>query len=110
MNGVFRVTTLPTEPMPTLDGRHLGDKASLLAALGQVLNFPDYYGHNWDALDECLADLSWHQGPLRLLITHVNRIPAELQGSLIEIFSAAAQQWAKEGRAFALYLADTAAT
>ncbi|PJB03590.1 MAG: hypothetical protein CO126_06405, partial [Hydrogenophilales bacterium CG_4_9_14_3_um_filter_63_34] len=35
--------------MPTLDGRLLGDKSRLLAALGRELRFPDYYGGNWDA-------------------------------------------------------------
>jgi RNAse (barnase) inhibitor barstar len=69
MNGVFRVNSKPAQPMPTLDGRALGDKARLLAAIGAALNFPDYDGGNWDALDECLADLSWQQGPLHLLIT-----------------------------------------
>ena len=104
-NGVFRVSALPREPMPILDGRQLGDKASLLAALGQVLHFPDYYGGNWDALDECLADLSWHEGPLRLLITDADTLPDSLRENLIEIFLDAAKQWAETGRAFALYLA-----
>ena len=104
-NGVFRVSALPREPMPVLDGRQLGDKASLLAALGQALHFPDYYGGNWDALDECLADLSWHEGPLRLLITDADTLPDSLRENLIEIFLDAAKQWAEMGRAFALYLA-----
>lgn len=109
-NGVFRVSELPREPMPFLDGRQLGDKASLLTALGQALHFPDYYGANWDALDECLADLSWHEGPLRLLITHADNIPDALRENLIEIFLEAAKQWAEAGRAFALYLAISAAS
>jgi RNAse (barnase) inhibitor barstar len=108
-NGVFRVTALPTEPMPTLDGRLLGDKASLLAELGRALRFPDYYGGNWDALEECLADLSWHRGPLRLLITHAEAIPDDLRANLSDIFAAAARQWAVENRPFALYLADVKA-
>jgi RNAse (barnase) inhibitor barstar len=42
-----------------LDGRAIADKASFLAACAQALEFPSYFGHNWDALDELLADLSW---------------------------------------------------
>lgn len=105
MNGVFRVSTLPAQVMPTLDGRLLGDKATLLAELGRALDFPDYYGGNWDALDECLADLSWHDGPLRLLITNADALADDLRESLIDIFLQVARAWTAEGRAFALYLA-----
>jgi len=34
-------------------------KSMLLTALGSGLRFPDYYGTNWDALEECIRDLSW---------------------------------------------------
>jgi hypothetical protein len=34
-------------------------KAALLEALFVALRFPDYFGGNWDALDECIRDLSW---------------------------------------------------
>lgn len=105
MNGVFRISTLPTQAMPTLDGRLLGDKATLLAELGRVLDFPDYYGGNWDALEECLADLSWQEEPLLLLITDADALGDDLRDSLIDIFLQAARAWALEGRAFALYLA-----
>lgn len=33
------------------------DEKSLLRDLGPALLLPDYYGENWDALDECLRDL-----------------------------------------------------
>jgi len=29
----------------------------LFRALAQALQLPDYFGHNWDALDECLRDV-----------------------------------------------------
>ncbi len=114
-DGVFRVIRLPTEPMPTLDGRLLGDKAGLLAALGHALHFPDYYGGNWDALEECLADLSWHEGALHLLITHADTLPDALRENLADIFLGAAKQWADSQWAdsrggFALYLADSTAS
>ena len=34
------------------------DKATLLARLAAALQFPDWFGHNWDALSDCLTDLS----------------------------------------------------
>ena len=36
-------------------------KTVLLETLGAGLRFPDYYGVNWDAFEECIRDLSWLQ-------------------------------------------------
>jgi hypothetical protein len=41
-----------------LAGR-LQRKHDLLRAVATGLNFPHYFGGNWDALEECLRDLSW---------------------------------------------------
>lgn len=38
---------------------NLCSKNDLLEFLGQALGFPDYFGSNWDALEECLKDLTW---------------------------------------------------
>jgi RNAse (barnase) inhibitor barstar len=46
-----------------LDGWQVEDKAEFLSAVGKALSFPDSYGHNFDALSDCLADL----GPAALL-------------------------------------------
>lgn len=40
-----------------VDGWHAQTKAEFLAAVGETLNFPDYYGQNFDALADCLADV-----------------------------------------------------
>lgn len=42
-----------------LDGRHARDKATFLAAAAEAMSFPAYFGHNWDAFEECVNDLSW---------------------------------------------------
>lgn len=34
-------------------------RTELLDEIGRALRFPGYYGHNLDALEECLTDLSW---------------------------------------------------
>jgi hypothetical protein len=35
------------------------DKAAVMRWYAAALELPDYFGANWDALDECLCDLSW---------------------------------------------------
>ncbi|MBX7195835.1 MAG: barstar family protein [Sandaracinaceae bacterium] len=44
-------------------------KAALLEQLARGLRFPDYFGYNWDALNECLCDLSWLTSSL-VLVRH----------------------------------------
>lgn len=40
-----------------IDGSLTRDKKALLAALASALKFPSYFGHNWDALLDCLRTL-----------------------------------------------------
>jgi Barstar (barnase inhibitor) len=42
-----------------LEGEAMTDQDSLLQEFAQVMNFPSYFGHNWDALSDSLTDLSW---------------------------------------------------
>lgn len=49
--------------------RGIKSKEELFYCLAKKLEFPAYFGHNWDALDECLADLSWIDAP-RVTILH----------------------------------------
>lgn len=52
----------------TLDGASLKTKAALFKTLSKALSFPGYFGSNWDALDECLSDLSWLDAKQVLLV------------------------------------------
>ena len=45
-------------------------KEKLLGTLAVPLKFPKYFGWNWDALDECLRDLSWLRGVKKVVIVH----------------------------------------
>jgi len=51
-----------------LDGRRIEDKATFLAASAQAMRFPSYFGHNWDAFEDCLTDLAWAPAPGYVLL------------------------------------------
>jgi RNAse (barnase) inhibitor barstar len=40
-----------------VDGWHHQTGREVLTAIGEALGFPDYYGRNLDALNDCLGDL-----------------------------------------------------
>jgi len=42
-----------------LDGEQITSKESFLRACATALRLPAYFGHNWDALEDCLRDLAW---------------------------------------------------
>ena len=45
-------------------------KRELLTLLARQLGFPDYFGCNWDALDDCLRDFGWVPAGKRIVIVH----------------------------------------
>ena len=91
-----------------LDGRRVRDKESFLAELARVMEFPDYFGHNWDALDEMLQDLSWTPAKGYLLlydhVIHFARSrPAEWRMAR-QILEEAVAFWRAEGTPFVVLL------
>ena len=67
----------------------------LLTVLAKELEFPAYFGGNWDALSDCLRDLSWLPECKRVVIVH-NAMPlrstAQRQAYL-EVLRDAATSW-----------------
>jgi RNAse (barnase) inhibitor barstar len=59
----------PNWRLVRLTGR-LRRKHDLLRAVASGLKFPDYFGWNWDALEECLCDLSWLDAPAGIVLLH----------------------------------------
>ncbi|MFG3254771.1 barstar family protein [Streptomyces sp. NPDC048172] len=77
-----------------VDGRELRDAASVFRTFARELSFAGYFGHNWDALVDCLQD--WH-GPghgnqdLAILIDHADGLcEADFLGVLVSVLAQAA--------------------
>ena len=80
------------------------DKDSLLTAIGRAMAFPEWYGHNFDALSDCLADLGWRpaEGYL-VLLEHCDGIHGRAEEDFIttlQVFEQAANEWREQGVAF----------
>ncbi len=82
------------------DGKTLADKEAVLGALSVELQFPGYFGKNWDGLFDCLTDLSWLDKPGYLLVftgdAGICKKSAEDFGILLKTLEDAAKFWSKQ--------------
>src|SRR6185436_4253371 len=64
-------------------GSKAGSRAEILAAFAEAFEFPDWFGRNWDALEDCLGDLSWRKADGHvLLIADFDRVARDELGVL----------------------------
>ncbi|RKR89824.1 barstar (barnase inhibitor) [Micromonospora pisi] len=92
--------TVSTDPAPPADalvvsGTENRSRAGLFTDWATALSFPDYFGHNWDALLDCLRDLVT-RGPRTLVVTDAADLladepPAQL-ATLLAVLASAAQE------------------
>lgn len=67
------------------------DKASLVEALGRALEAPTWFGHNWDALVDLLAERSNQRHvPLALVVIGSEALGEPDRTTLVEILAGAA--------------------
>lgn len=86
-------------------------KTVLMNALAEALQFPDYFGGNWDALEECIRDLYWLPAG-DVIVVHED-IPLENDQRSLSIYLSILQdavvKWAasKERRLWVLFPPDS---
>ncbi len=90
----------------SLNALFILNRKELLHALFEVCEFPDHFGFNWDALDDCLRDYSFAPATGYLFaIQHTGHLK-QILGSdyelLTEIFRDAGDHWEKQGVLFKL--------
>lgn len=87
----------PTALVVQLRGCKMETEVGLFDEISASLQFPYYFGENWDALDECLADLSWFEfksvvvcilGAERVLRSEAEQLP-----KFVALLCRTAQYW-----------------
>lgn len=81
-------------------------KGELLSQIARALEFPGWFGGNWDALEDCLCDLSWRPAQQGWLLVFHNLAPGEDFGVLVDVLAAVAEYWRDRGQPFVAVFVD----
>jgi hypothetical protein len=84
-------------------GRRATTKQAFLDETAAALQFPHYFGRNWDALTDCLTDLSWLRADAVVLcIADAGHLLEDASGrdvdALLEVMTQALRTVNDEGR------------
>jgi hypothetical protein len=108
-SGVYRVSA--SAPVAAaaresaLELVRLDARQDLFDRMAEALDFPDWFGRNWDALEDCLGDLSWRRAAGHVLLFDAFPGGDEL-GVLLDVLRSSAQYWAGRGRPFFAVFVD----
>lgn len=61
------------------------DKKALMRRLADQLHFPEYFGHNWDAVADCLTDMAPEAPGVILRLKGLGQVPEFLVEPLVEV-------------------------
>lgn len=84
--------------------RGISSKDGFLDAIASGLHFPDWFGRNWDALEDCLGDMSWHPAAgYVVILSQADEFRANDEESFLlalRVFQSAAESWRNDGVPF----------
>lgn len=83
-----------------LRGKKMTRLSSLYDEFAAALQFPYYFGENWNAFDECITDLEWMPGDVYVLVvTDAKNIlaeePEDQLGALTNLLEEAGNEWSQ---------------
>jgi hypothetical protein len=82
-----------------LAGSRTRSIAEMFDAFSETFEFPDYFGRNWAALDECMADLSWlHADAFALVVGDAEQLLIDDDDqlpTLLGLLNRVAAEWAE---------------
>ncbi len=84
-------------------------KQQVLACISNSFHFPKHFGKNFDALRDCLTDLTYASGPQPGFLVVLEQLPntpkfdREARETLLDVFRDAADFWADKKVAFRVF-------
>jgi RNAse (barnase) inhibitor barstar len=89
-----------------LDGQKTQDEDTYFTELVKALDFPDYFGRNWDAVADCLTDLDWEKGD-QIVVFHsaADRLSTDqpwVWQAMMSVWQRSVEYWSEAG--VSLYL------
>jgi len=96
-----------------LAGQDVTSKEEFLQLCADTFAFPDWFGFNWDALHDCLTDLTWEDPATGHLVVYAGwqalaQEDPESFATALEIFAEAADLWQDSDTPMAVLLPVTA--
>jgi len=83
-----------------VDLRGARNRDEALEAIGRSLGFPEWFGHNWDALNDCLLDMGWRPAEgYVVILEHCDGLHARAEAdfvTLMQAFQNAANEWREQ--------------
>jgi len=81
-----------------IDGRRCATKRDLFCEFARAMEFPSYFGQNWDAFEELLADLSWLPAAGYIILVtdaeHVLVRDDRDYATFLDVLETAGREWA----------------
>lgn len=84
-------------------------KQQVLTTIAEAFHFPKHFGKNFDALSDCLTDLTYKAGPQPGFLIVLEQLPnapkfdKEARETLLDVFRDAAEFWAEKKVAFRVF-------
>lgn len=108
-SGVYRATNaVPIRDATSgsdLDVVEIDAAGNPLQKIARALAFPEWFGGNWDALEDLLGDLSWRKGEGHVLV--FTAYPQD-RDMLIDVLRSSAEYWMQRNKPFFAVFIDSA--
>jgi RNAse (barnase) inhibitor barstar len=94
---VEQIAAEPGTKVFYLNGKKINNKQTFLKQAAEAMEFPAYFGNNWDAFDECITDLTWCPAQRYVILYDHADIFAQAEPTqyqiALDIFNSAKEYW-----------------